>query len=355
MCVIIIKKKGLNVPEQVLKNSAEINPHGLGVVWLDTFEVSYHDSDEYDILNTDRAYIAHFRYATIGAVNRANTHPFKCGAADHELLMMNGTIRGLGNSKHTDSKMLAELLGGMPRRNWSKYLSQYDSRFVTINTARKTFQIHNKNLFTYKDGVWYSKANVLESHTIAVYGTLKRGFSNNRAYLRDARYLGQGETVDKYPLIVSGLPYMVNHKGVGHNVVVDVYNVNNRQLKNIDMLEGHPNWYKRSQIKVKLDGREVLAWVYFNPKKLTKHTKLHKSFESVRRAGLNVLQERYDREETHEAINFGFDEDDFPTNETPCCTDCFGDLELEHDGFHNYYCSSCGGFFTEHEVIRSTR
>ena len=77
---------------EILKNSARINPHGLGIVWLDTYKVSYHNSKEYNLLKTDRPFIAHFRYATVGAVNRENTHPFVCGNNSDELLMMNGTI-----------------------------------------------------------------------------------------------------------------------------------------------------------------------------------------------------------------------------------------------------------------------
>ena len=94
MCVIIIKQKGKQVSREVLKNSSRINPHGLGIVWLDTFEVTYHNSKEYGVLDNDRPYIAHFRYATVGAINKANTHPFVCGKNKDELMIMNGTING---------------------------------------------------------------------------------------------------------------------------------------------------------------------------------------------------------------------------------------------------------------------
>jgi predicted glutamine amidotransferase len=97
MCIIIIKKKGLRVSNDILKSSARINPHGLGIVWLDDYKVSYHKSNEFNVLNTSRPFIAHFRYATVGAVNKENTHPFVCGSNKNELLMMNGTIKGLGN------------------------------------------------------------------------------------------------------------------------------------------------------------------------------------------------------------------------------------------------------------------
>ena len=107
MCVIIIKQKNNVMPTEIAKNSARINPHGLGIIWLDTFEVTYHKSKEYKQLITERPFIAHFRYATVGAINKENTHPFVCGRNTDEMLMMNGTIKGLGNDKVCDSKALA--------------------------------------------------------------------------------------------------------------------------------------------------------------------------------------------------------------------------------------------------------
>ena len=96
MCVIIIKQKKQMMSREIAKTSARINPHGLGIVWLDTFEITYHESKDYGLLLTDRPFIAHFRYATVGAVNRENMHPFQCGVQKDEWLMMNGTIKGMG-------------------------------------------------------------------------------------------------------------------------------------------------------------------------------------------------------------------------------------------------------------------
>ena len=77
MCVIIVKNNNKVIKNSILKRSADINPDGLGVIWLDTFRVEYFDSSQFNVLRTKRQFIAHFRYATVGAVDKSNLHPFK--------------------------------------------------------------------------------------------------------------------------------------------------------------------------------------------------------------------------------------------------------------------------------------
>jgi len=387
MCVIIIKQKQNKVSRDTLENSAMINPDGMGVVWLDTFDVSYHKSNEWEILDTTRPYIAHFRYATVGAVNIDNTHPFVCGKQKDELLMMNGTIKGMGNFIKCDSKVLAEKLGDMPRKKWKKHLAKYGSRFVSINTRTKTFQIYNRNLYTYKDGVWYSKTNVLQDNVIGVYGTLKKGYNNYKWYLDKSRYVGAGKTQDKYPLVISGLPYLINEKGRGHNVEIDVFKVSDSVFKDIDGLESHPTWYRREKIPVKMDdGSIVMAWVYFNLQEKVGNRELHKTYvqpkiksnygwstwdswddwtpsykstpKSTSRWGASSWDDpTYYKQEnefftsTPKQIQeeVKIHKADSNTLVTPHCIDCYSGT-LEHDRFNMYYCNSCGGWFTEEEV-----
>ena len=382
MCVIIVKQsKDKKVSRGVLKTSSKVNPHGLGVVWLDTFEVSYHKSKDYKVLDVDRPYIAHFRYATVGKVNRANTHPFVCGNNADELLMMNGSIYSLGDQQTCDTKVLAKQLGDKPRQMWKQELSKYDCRFTTINTRTRTFQIYNKELWTKKNGVWFSKDNVLLDNVVAVYGTLKKGYSNYHHYLRSSKYVGGGVTQDKYPLLIEGLPYMVNKKGVGHNVEVDVFKVSNTKLADLDTLEGHPRWYKREIIPIKLkSGKVIDCWLYFNDKHIGKHTQMHKtytqSFFGYNRPtwsnkwnnyGLSKRKAQVPSYEPKEfdwsQSTFDFDndmkvdtfrEDEILREEDlydrkPFCVNCYSDLE--HDGFSNYHCSGCDSWFTENEVL----
>ena len=354
MCVIIIKQKNNLISEEIAKTSSRINPDGLGIVWLDTFEVTYHKSKDYRKIITTRPFIAHFRYATKGAVNTANTHPFVCGKNKDELLMHNGTIKGLGSDTVCDSKELAIQIGSTDRQTWKKQLEKYDSRFCTVNLKNRSFQIYNRNLYTYRDGVWYSKTNVLQDNLIAVYGTLKKGYSNYYGYLTKAKHIGRGKTEDKYPLIVEGLPYLLNNKGVGHNVEVDVFKVSDMQLKNVDALEGHPRWYKRIQVPIKLKNSTLNCWIYFNPKELDDKSEMIETYVQQRQISRPLTfsddELGYDENENHHTIDIGWDDNDFPTIETPTCIDCFNDVE--HDLFHNYYCSSCGGWFKEDEILK---
>ena len=354
MCVIIIKQKGMRLPVSVAKSSARINPHGLGIIWLDTFEVTYHDSKDYKTLDTKRPFIAHFRYATIGAINRENTHPFQCGANKHEWLMMNGTIHGLGTAEISDTRALAISLGEIPRHTWKTELENYPCRFVTINTRNRTFQIYNKDLWTQRDGIWYSKDNVLEEHLVAVYGTLKKGNSNYFNYLRSSGYLGSGETKDRYPLIISGLPYLIEKKGIGYNVDVDVFKVNSETLAELDRLEGHPRWYERKQVQIQMKKRVLTCWIYFNGKDVDSSVKFHKSYEQTwskpKPAPLKqaaIWEEEWDNVATETVDDIEFD---YKAKEhIPICINCYNDLEF--DGFSHYHCRACNGWFTGSEVI----
>jgi gamma-glutamylcyclotransferase (GGCT)/AIG2-like uncharacterized protein YtfP len=324
--------------------------------------VTYHKSSEYKILNVDRPYIAHFRYATVGAVGRDNTHPFKCGRNQNEWLMMNGTIANLGDHKTSDSKALAIKLGDINRPNWADELAKHSSRFVTINTQNKTFQIYNKHLWTQRAGVWYSKANVLEDNLVAVYGTLKRGYSNYNRYLTTSKFVGSGKTKDKYPLIIKGLPYMIEERGKGHHVEVDIFKVSDAKLQDLDGLEGHPHWYRRKQVPIQMGNRTLNCWLYFNIKekavgefhktytqksKPPKYWDMMDAEESIKVVEPAKKQPMFSMYDLYDLYN---DVDEFDDCNDFICTEC--SHELEFDGFSNYHCQGCDGWFSRRDVTR---
>jgi gamma-glutamylaminecyclotransferase len=371
MCVIILKQDNKKLPIDVLESAGRVNPDGLGVVWLDTYEVTYHKSKEYKILNTNRPFAAHFRYATVGKVGLSNTHPFQCGKKKDEYLMMNGTIRNLGDKDTCDTKVLAGVIGELPRQEWSALLKQYTCRFVSVNVRNRSFQIFNKNLWTKKDGVWYSKPDVIEDNVIAVYGTLKKGYGNHNYYLGDSKMLGKGHTKSKYPLVVEGLPYLVDEQGKGHNVAVEVYKVNDKTLEQLDRLEGHPNWYCRRQIPIVVDGKEILCWVYFNTTTTATGKKWHKTYKktyvqppkkstysqsSFNNAFWSVAEPVDSPFRKEPKVTYYYEDDEFDYGgypvraEKPMCVNCFNDVE--HDLFNNYHCNKCDAWFSETEILK---
>lgn len=106
----------------------------------------------------------------------------------------------------------------------------------------------------------------VKTFRVAVYGTLKKGF-HNHYLLKGSKFLGNYVTGPGYTKVIKGLPYLVEDTaGVGCEV--EIYEVSELTLKMLDRLEGSPDWYVRTVIKVynpeKDLGMEV--YVYLMPK-----------------------------------------------------------------------------------------
>jgi gamma-glutamylcyclotransferase (GGCT)/AIG2-like uncharacterized protein YtfP len=99
-------------------------------------------------------------------------------------------------------------------------------------------------------------------HYLAAYGTLRRPYGNSRLVDRKTNWLGEGVTVEMYEMRASGIPFV--NKTPSTNIVVDVWEIDDEQLENCDRLEGHPEWYKRELIDVKIGEDVKQCWLYFN-------------------------------------------------------------------------------------------
>lgn len=108
--------------------------------------------------------------------------------------------------------------------------------------------------------------------TVFVYGTLKSSHHNNRL-LRNAKFLGEGITSDKYQTSCSGIPFVMHpsidvEEKENHFVVGELYEVDHETLYDLDSLEGHPGWYKREEIKIISDHDKFYnAYCYLMPVK----------------------------------------------------------------------------------------
>ena len=72
-----------------------------------------------------------------------------------------------------------------------------------------------------------------------VFGTLKRGFPLHHG-LSGARYFGEYRTVERFPMLIAGpwfAPMMLNEPGIGHQVLGELYEVDEASLACIDSME----------------------------------------------------------------------------------------------------------------------
>lgn len=318
MCLIIHNPLAKDISFEIIDTALCTNPDGFGIFYHDTGEIkrTMDWNKPYDWIDSGRPYTCHFRYATSGPISKRNCHPFTID--DRYSLMMNGTIDRLKSTKSVDTRELCKILSGLSEDKILSILRTYACRFALLDKQDGRSIVVNQDLWTKHDGVLYSKANCLpddkpkwtskgytskkheqqpfaytdpwdswneddisyynlqidkpdkdeqlDLHTVAVYGTLKSGHGNHSRFLTESYCLGDGRTCDDYPLVVDGLPYLIDRKGDGHRVKVEVYRVDDDTLSRLDSLEGHPEWYERKKIRVNLDkGGTITAWVYMIP------------------------------------------------------------------------------------------
>jgi gamma-glutamylcyclotransferase (GGCT)/AIG2-like uncharacterized protein YtfP len=79
----------------------------------------------------------------------------------------------------------------------------------------------------------------------------------------NGKKIGGGQTKLKYAMIMPSFPIALRNPKL-YPIVGELFEVD--ALERIDRLEGHPNWYKRYQIKVIVNGVEHTAWMYFQEK-----------------------------------------------------------------------------------------
>jgi gamma-glutamylaminecyclotransferase len=107
---------------------------------------------------------------------------------------------------------------------------------------------------------------MLSMNKVFVYGTLKRGGRWHFLLAESpcTRFLGQGKTRDRLPMIAQGVPFLFNAPGKGCRVKGEVFEVDDETLAALDRLEQHPHWYRRELTGIELaQGEVVRVWVYF--------------------------------------------------------------------------------------------
>lgn len=327
MCIIIHKERTkTRIPELIIDNAEQINPDGFGIVFLDDGELV--KTTDYTLarklIESKRPYLAHYRFATVGKVNKDNCHPFPIPNSD-DVLFSNGTVP-LGSRTKTDTECVAEILEGECPEVVEKILSMTETRFAIVNrSVSQKPSVKRYGTWHKKEGVWYSKSNCFAketstgyywnnnsswnnrayneeddddyqslasycyepketsfpaygwngNHKVAVYGTLKAGHGNHHllqkrsafGYSKDgSEFIGSGFTNQEYKMEVMGCPMVFKDQTVkGSQIAVEIYEVNSPTAREaIDTLEGHPHTYRREIIDcVDLEGNVHSCWLYF--------------------------------------------------------------------------------------------
>ena len=103
------------------------------------------------------------------------------------------------------------------------------------------------------------------TYKVFVYGTLKRGFGNN-VLLKNSKFIGEAETVNRMTMLsLGGFPMVVGTYGTS-TIKGEVYEVDDDTLRNLDSLEGNPNFYMRKTINVVVNGDTIKAVTYLKGK-----------------------------------------------------------------------------------------
>ena len=109
-----------------------------------------------------------------------------------------------------------------------------------------------------------------KKNMVFVYGTLKRGFVNNRL-LCGSKFLGKARTEGKFALYEAGISFVIEDEQVS-KISGEVYEVDERTLARLDRLEGHPSWYCRKMVNISINNKDldevtkmIEAWIYFFP------------------------------------------------------------------------------------------
>lgn len=99
---------------------------------------------------------------------------------------------------------------------------------------------------------------------LMVYGTLKRGWGNNRL-LEGAKFLGDAYSCKKYVLVNGGFPIAYTKEKEGFPLLPikgEIWEVEGHHVERCDRLEGHPDWYRRNTIQAVVNGGEVETFIY---------------------------------------------------------------------------------------------
>jgi len=175
MCVAVLKPKDSSIDDKTLEKCWESNPDGGGFMYVNNDKIIIRkELDSFKKYKTlyrkhesliDTDFILHFRIATSGLVDVANTHPHKVN--DDVYMVHNGVIDRCAdvNSKISDTMKFCKFISNLPN-NFTGNKSMIELITGYIGTDKMIFlnrngdiKIVNENKGIWKNGNWYSNGN----------------------------------------------------------------------------------------------------------------------------------------------------------------------------------------------------
>jgi gamma-glutamylaminecyclotransferase len=142
----------------------------------------------------------------------------------------------------------------------------YTSRYISPGATLSILYTERKDMS--RENLWQLKLDLASCDKVFVYGTLKQGYSNH--YLLSSSKQDTSEAyVDGILHNGWGFPCMQPYRrSEGFCVKGEVYTVDLETLDNLDALEGHPDFFYRTQVDVcyvpyKSRVPRGRAWAYF--------------------------------------------------------------------------------------------
>lgn len=204
MCLIAYAPKGELLERRVFDYAATQNGDGIGVMsslGVERFVGRKSRKRAWRAIRKASEagvpYGIHFRWATHGAVNVANCHPFENEAGD-TLVMHNGVLsatKAYATKEKSDTRLFVEyFMAQVPhpkdpiRPCFVRLIEEamgYDNKFLTYHIPSDTFELMNEDAGLWIDGIWYSNSYSLPADMDPDYGKSYLSHATGAASLTD--------------------------------------------------------------------------------------------------------------------------------------------------------------------------
>lgn len=191
MCLIFLKPKGVKnyLTYERFQNALKRNPHSVGIIYKKNGKLkvkkyvrpSEKEKQIYNMIKNKDEFAIHFRFATHGAIDKQNCHPFK--VVDGLYLMHNGIMYEYGEMDKTksDTRNFIELylkpiieekgIEILKNKNFIDELGKYIGNGNKLLLIDKDFNhyIVNDTSGVWVDGCWASNGYSMEERKIKTF------------------------------------------------------------------------------------------------------------------------------------------------------------------------------------------